>query len=344
MAEASLNGTFGAVLISVIVSSCLFGVTCTQTWYYFTRYSDSIVMKVLVSAIWVFECCHMCFISHAIYYYLILHYGDPASLAEIPVVWSVSLNIATTDIITFLVYLFYARRIYYLSKHNVPLVAVVVILSISRLGASFGVTGYRLGLMVLLRHYDLCLIVTVFSMYLKYFLFFARPSMRNLMRAALVLHVVTDLLVAVSLCYYLHNSRTGIKRTNTMIDKLMVYAIHTGLTTAFVDILVLAFNKAYPDNLVYMAVYLILANLYSNSFLAMLNARRPTKPIHESTSTDVNMWSLPTSGVQDKSSEGAATNTNNLRHININITSTVDTTGHADENLSSDSGSKVATL
>ncbi|KAK0237957.1 hypothetical protein EDD85DRAFT_562871 [Armillaria nabsnona] len=325
MAEASLNGTFGAFLISVIVSSCLFGVICTQTWYYFTRYSDSIAVKVFVSAIWIFEVFHMAFISHAIYHYVILHYGDPASLAEITVVWSVSLNVAITDIITLLVYLFYARRIYHLSKHNVPLVAVVVVLSICRLGTGMGITGY--------------------SMYLKYFVSFARPSMRILLRVGLVLHVVTDLLVAVSLCYYLHNSRTGIKRTNTMINKLMVYAIHTGLITAVVDILVLAFNKAYPDNLVYLSVYQIAGNLYSNSFLATLNARRPTKPIHESISTDVNMLSLPTSDAHDKSFEDATrTNTNNSRHININISSTVETTGHADENVSTDTGSKVASL
>jgi hypothetical protein len=49
MAEASLNGTFGAFLIGIIVSSCLFGVACTQTWYYYTRYSDGIVLKALVS-------------------------------------------------------------------------------------------------------------------------------------------------------------------------------------------------------------------------------------------------------------------------------------------------------
>ncbi|KAK0480578.1 hypothetical protein IW261DRAFT_1592979 [Armillaria novae-zelandiae] len=308
MAEASLNGTFGAFLIGVIASSTLFGVTCTQTWYYFTRYSDSIAVKALVSAIWILGVVHIIFVSHAIYFYAILHYGDSAFIAKIPVIWSVSLNIAVT-----------------------------VVLSISRLGASMGITGY--------------------SMYLKYFVLLLRPSMRNLIRATLVLHVVTDLLVAVSLCYYLHKSRTGIRRTNTMINRLMVYAIHTGLITAVVDILVLAFHKIYPENIVYMSVFLILANLYSNSFLATLNARRPTKPIHESTSTDVSMWSLPTSAAQG----AVRTNTNSLvlrpclffvvtliydeQHIlNVNITSTVETTGHMDGDVSINSRSKVESL
>ncbi|KAG7449942.1 uncharacterized protein BT62DRAFT_944549 [Guyanagaster necrorhizus] len=321
MAGGSLNGTFGAFLIGVIMSSCLFGVTCTQTWYYFTRYSDSIAIKALVCTIWyssllirhpilmglhrILEVIHVAFTSYAIYYYVVLHYGNPPALAEIPVVWSVSLNIGVTDLITLLVYLFYARRIYYLSNHNVPLVAIIIVLSICRLGTSLGVTGY--------------------SIYLKYFILFARPGMKNLIRTSLILHVVTDLLVAVSLCYYLHKRRTGIKHTNTMINRLMVYAIHNGLITAIVDILVFAFNTAYPDNLVYLSVYQIVANLYSNSFLATLNARRRTKPNND---TDVDMLSLSTSGAHDMSFEDAPrTNTTNLRHINITISSTVETMG-----------------
>ncbi|PBK89869.1 hypothetical protein ARMGADRAFT_1083334 [Armillaria gallica] len=345
MAEVSLNSTFGAFLISVIVSSCLFGVTCTQTWYYFTRYSDNIAVKVLVSAVWILEVFHMAFISHAIYHYVILHYGEPASLAEITVVWSVCLNIGLTICdLTLSVFFKLSLDENDLSKHNVPLVAVVVVLSICRLGVGLSITGYRLGSMVLLRH-DLRLIVTVFSMHLKYFVSFARPSMKILLRGGLALHVVTDLLVAVSLCYYLHNSRTGVKRTNTMINKLMIYAIHTGLITAVADIFVLAFNRAYPDNLVYIALYLIVGNLYSNSFLASLNARRPTKSIHESISTGVNMLSLPTSDAHDKSFEDATRiNTDNSRHIDINISSTVETTGHRDEDVSTDSGSTVASL
>ncbi len=35
---------------------------------------------------------------------------------------------------------------------------------------------------------------------------------QGLARASLVLYVVTDLLVALLLCYFLHSSRTGIKR------------------------------------------------------------------------------------------------------------------------------------
>ncbi|KAK0458201.1 uncharacterized protein EV420DRAFT_1544130 [Desarmillaria tabescens] len=322
MAEASLNSTFGAYLIGVIASSCLFGVTCTQTWYYFTRYSDGFVLKALVGAIWVLEVLHVAFASHAIYYFVILHYGDPAALAE--TVWSASLNIGITGITALLVYLFYARRIYYLSNHNVPLVAAVVILSITRSGTSIS--------------------VTIYSLYLKYFVLFERHSMTSLVRASLTVHVVTDLLVAISLCYYLHNSRTGIRRTDTIINRLMVYAVHNGLITSIADIFVIAFNTAYPSNLVYLSVYQIVANLYSNSFLATLNARRPTGSVDNNLSTDVNTLSLSTFGAHGQPFAAAARTNTNKRHVDINITSTVDTTRDTDRNTPTDPGPKVVSI
>ncbi|KAK0192935.1 hypothetical protein F5146DRAFT_1000042 [Armillaria mellea] len=129
MAEASLNGTFGAFLIGIIAFSYLFGVTCTQTWYYYTRYvlealvstkvpllNDPVLTDSKVGTIWILEVLHLTFRSHAIYYYVILHYGDPTAMAE--VTWSVSgfflFQSPPSDI-------FYA-----VSNYNIPLVAVLV--------------------------------------------------------------------------------------------------------------------------------------------------------------------------------------------------------------------------
>ncbi|PBK90117.1 hypothetical protein ARMGADRAFT_1014751 [Armillaria gallica] len=315
MAEASLNGTFGAFLIGIIVSSCLFGVACTQTWYYYTRYSDGIILKALVGTILILEVLHLAFGSYAIYYHVILHYGDPAALAEWT--WPVSLIIGITSLIALLVYLFYARRIYYLSNHNIPLVAVVVIPSFCRLGTSMCVTGY--------------------SLHLKYFVLFDRGTMASLARASLVLYVVTDLLVALLLCYFLHSSRTGIKRTDTLINKLIVYAIHNGLITSVADIFVIVFNIAYPKNLVYLSVDLIVANLYSNSFLATLNTRRPTKPVNDnfSTTDNDNTLCFATFGAHSQSlADTARAGNTNKRHVDVSDTSTMDVMGDTDRNSS----------
>ncbi|KAK0476154.1 hypothetical protein IW261DRAFT_1609763 [Armillaria novae-zelandiae] len=327
MAEASeslnLNATFGAFLISVIASSCLFGVTCTQAWYYYTRYSDGIVLKVLVGTIWILEVLHLAFGSHAIYHYVILHYGDPTALAE--VIWSVSLNVSVTALIALFVYLYYARRIYQLSNYNIPLVALVVIPSVCRLGTSICITGYGL--------------------HLKYYFLFKRSVMAGLIRASLTLYVVSDLLIAVLLCYYLHSSRTGITRTDTLINRLIIYAVHNGLITSVADIFVIVFNMTYPDNLVYLSVYQIVANLYSNTFLATLNARKATKPDNDHFSTNLNTLNLSTFGAHSRPlADAARAGGTNKRHVDIDITTTVEIERDTDGDSPSNSGSKVASF
>ncbi|KAK0490031.1 hypothetical protein EDD18DRAFT_1188022 [Armillaria luteobubalina] len=265
----------------------------------------------------ILEVLHVAFPGHAIYYYVILHYGDPTALTK--ATWTASATLGVTGLTGVLVYLFYARRIYYLSNHNVPLVAVIIFLSVCRLGTSLGLTG--------------------FSIHLKYFVQFERHSVTSLVRASLAIHVVTDFLVAGSLCYYLHSSRTGVKRTDTLINRLMVYAIHNGLITAVADILVMAFNIAYPGNLVYLAVYQIVANLYSNSLLATLNARRPSKQVNNNFTSEVDMLSLSTFG----NGRTTAINNPNTR-VDINITSDVDTMRDIERNPSTSNISKVVSL
>jgi hypothetical protein len=159
----------------------------------------------------------------------------------------------------------------------------------------------------------------------------------HLARASLVLYVVTDLLVALLLCYFLHSSRTGIKRTDTLINKLIVYAIHNGLITSVADIFVIAFNIAYPKNLVYLSIYQIVANLYSNSFLATLNARRPTKSVNDnfSTTDNANTLCFATFGAHSQSlADTARAGNTNKRHVDVSDTSTVDVMGDTDRNSS----------
>ncbi len=136
---------------------------------------------------------------------------------------------------------------------------------------------------------------------------------QNLLKTAMSLYLATDFLVAASLCYYLHTSRTGLKRydlshlsnethdsihssTDTIINKLIIYAINNGLLTgqrhssilrcleandvyiSVTDLLIIVFvsllyhtrisyadtdviqNRVYPGNLVYLSLYQVVAN------------------------------------------------------------------------------------
>ncbi|EEB93854.1 hypothetical protein MPER_07439, partial [Moniliophthora perniciosa FA553] len=69
-----------------------------------------------------------------------------------------------------------------------------------------------------------------------------------------------DVICAVALSYYLHTNRSGIKSTDTLINKLIVHAINNGALTSVVAISVAAFMIPKPKNLVYLAILQVIAN------------------------------------------------------------------------------------
>ncbi|EEB91558.1 hypothetical protein MPER_10061, partial [Moniliophthora perniciosa FA553] len=83
-----------------------------------------------------------------------------------------------------------------------------------------------------------------------------------------------DVICAVALSYYLHRNRSGVKSTDTLINKLIVHAINNGALTSLASISAVIVLVPIPKNLVYLAIYEVVGNLYANSLLSTLNSRR----------------------------------------------------------------------
>jgi len=82
-----------------------------------------------------------------------------------------------------------------------------------------------------------------------------------------------DLLNSAALCYYLWKSPKMAPGMHHMIDKIMAWAIETGLATSFCVTLMLIFNLVKPNWGVWECIYVVYAKLYSNMFLLSLNSR-----------------------------------------------------------------------
>ncbi|KAF5391398.1 hypothetical protein D9757_001974 [Collybiopsis confluens] len=84
--RSELGSTFGALEISTILSSILFGVVTTQTYAYHRRYPrDSFWTKIIVDALWLVELGHTICTIHFLYYWSVLWYGHPNALESAPV-------------------------------------------------------------------------------------------------------------------------------------------------------------------------------------------------------------------------------------------------------------------
>jgi len=83
-----------------------------------------------------------------------------------------------------------------------------------------------------------------------------------------------DTVITVAMCILLSRERkSSFQRTNSMINRLFVLTINTGLTTASCTLLLIIFLSVQKNVLTYVFFNYIIAPLYMNSALANLNSR-----------------------------------------------------------------------
>jgi hypothetical protein len=83
-----------------------------------------------------------------------------------------------------------------------------------------------------------------------------------------------DCTIAAAMCLILHRSNGGTGRTESVVETLIQYFIGTGLLTSFSAILCIALYVAQPGTLLYFGMEFSMTRLYTNSILAMFNARK----------------------------------------------------------------------
>ncbi|KIP03764.1 hypothetical protein PHLGIDRAFT_25944 [Phlebiopsis gigantea 11061_1 CR5-6] len=105
-----------------------------------------------------------------------------------------------------------------------------------------------------------------------------------LMNVGLVLASSVDILITVILTFLFrkHRASTSFKRTQHLVQQLMVYTINTGAFTTVCGIAALFMFNFLTSNLMFGGMLEILSKLYANSLLGMLNAREHLKDEYSS--------------------------------------------------------------
>ncbi|KAJ7283456.1 hypothetical protein C8J57DRAFT_1292608 [Mycena rebaudengoi] len=249
---STIDNTMGCALLGVIGAAGLYGVSCVQTWYYFNRYgaTDHWYIKLIVGSVFVFDSIHQALISHTVYWYVITNYSHPAALSRL--VWSILLEVLFTGFIGLIVQSFLTMRVWRLSNKNIALTAITASLVLAEFGCS--------------------VVFTIQSLRLETWQELAQ--LKGLSMAVNVLGAVSDALIAAILVIFLRRSRTGFKKSDTMISKLIMFSVSTGLLTSVCAVASLVSILVWGKTLIYVAFYFALGRLYYNSLLATLNARK----------------------------------------------------------------------
>ncbi|KIK66285.1 hypothetical protein GYMLUDRAFT_239265 [Collybiopsis luxurians FD-317 M1] len=92
-----------------------------------------------------------------------------------------------------------------------------------------------------------------------------------------VFGILSDASIALSLCLLLNenrHSRDAVEKTNSVITKLIIYAINRFLLLLVLAVVQIIVYIQNPSNLVWLALDFVSGTLYANSLLASLNFRK----------------------------------------------------------------------
>jgi len=112
----------------------------------------------------------------------------------------------------------------------------------------------------------------------------------------------------------LAKSRTGFRRTDSLVNILLVYTINTGLLTGIVAMLCFILYAVMPDTYIFMAIFLNLSKLYLNALLATLNAR---SNLRDQMNGAISIIPLP--GIAESGSDNSSKRIPTSPHIAINF-------------------------
>ncbi|KIM42084.1 hypothetical protein M413DRAFT_445246 [Hebeloma cylindrosporum] len=295
-----LSNTFGAMLVGALVSAMLYGLTTLQTYFYYVYYpNDSLGTRVLVFTIWVIDTLHGALMSLAVYHYLVINYNNPAELAFGH--WSLFASVAVNTVISCIVQWFFLIRIHRLCNIRVRwFVSSIIGLTV--------IAHFAFG------------IETVVFMFIKRE--FIKLSEINLQAATpfAIFAVLSDIMIAGSLCYLLYGSRTGFKRTDTIVTTLIVYAINRCLLTSVVAVIEVIVFSTVQHSLWFVGIDFVIGKLYANSLLATLNSREAIRAANPTTVNSVRL--------SDMEFNHMRSGTKNTRDLTLDFRSEGSTTRH----------------
>lgn len=252
----------GTMLVGVILSAILLGVCLTQTFYYYSNYpQDRWYHKSLVGSVAILDTLHMAAITHTMYHYLITHFNRPIELDYL--IWSIVIEALFTGVTGALVQCFYLARIWRLSERNYLLTALVLffILADAGCGTVWVILAMRIDT------YDQLIKINPLTITIN------------------ALSTAADCLIAAALCWFLWQARTGYKKSDNVINKVILFVVNTGVLTSMCAIAALIALVISPHTLTYASFYFCIGRFYTNAFLATLNARNRLTPSHPNSNT-----------------------------------------------------------
>ncbi|KAL1719713.1 hypothetical protein EV715DRAFT_290144 [Schizophyllum commune] len=297
---ATLDNTLGMLFDSLVLSAILYGAGLLQIWHYYRHYArkDGWIIRSLVITLFCIDTAQQGMYAASVYWYCVTTHGDPTSLTVLDA--KLAQQVILIGVLALIVQSFYCYRVFLLSRKNYFVAGFLLL--------------FCLGTFAVLSTY--------YGFIAQYSLFADLVTVKPLSIAINVTSAVMDVMISISMVFFLHTSKTGFKRSNDVLNRLIVFTFNTGLPTSAAAIWSLIAINVWPDTFVYMLTFFLEGRLYTNCLMVTLNSRANLKSaLSGSSGENYTMSSRDRSG---NLSSGQRLNGSNAIAIRIDTTQQLD--------------------
>ncbi|KAF8194746.1 hypothetical protein K438DRAFT_1968695 [Mycena galopus ATCC 62051] len=241
---------WGMQFLAYTFDIALWGVAVVLSLQYFRKYTnDPPLIRAVVAILLIVTTIHAVFLVMNDYKDFVSLFGDFDGLDLIP--YQTNVMICAGFVVACVAQLFYASRIWVLSGGNWRYVTPVIFLAVLQLAFGIAQTAE-----VAEVHRYSKLETTVFT-----------STAQGAATAA------CDVIITAILCYIFRMSRTGVRRTDSVLDKMIIFAFNRGAMTCLMALLQLIFFIAMPGTLIFTIFILSSSHVYVISVCSMLMSR-----------------------------------------------------------------------
>ncbi|KAI0351377.1 hypothetical protein OH77DRAFT_950707 [Trametes cingulata] len=252
----------GSILIGGFIQAIFYGNLFSLTWRYYTRdrRADPWWFNAAVGLAWLLCTLSVAITIQGLWFFIFQSFTTSRALAP----WTIDFYLFVNSMIATVVRLLYIYRLAKLCRT---------------------LTYFRrraLSTVVLLFTAVLCMVELAGSIDISVRLLRSQAATRGDVGSHLkpVFYLIfatglsADIILTILMCFWLYSARTGIQRTDSVINTMIVYSIQTGLFPSIVETGgMIAFIVA-PQSQTFLAFYIQIGVLYLSSLLTSLNTRR----------------------------------------------------------------------
>ncbi|KIJ44985.1 hypothetical protein M422DRAFT_251624 [Sphaerobolus stellatus SS14] len=264
-AQVTYAKIYGALLVAILISTFMYGISLSMVLQYFKLEAkrDTSVLKFTILLLITLTTLQTIFTVHELYNTFIISAGNPALMDRI------TLQLRAINKLTA------GNR----EHMHAPTLSHSLLnySSLAEFGQSARVFTVDLIPQILLGLLQMGAGLALVSIEATSKTFSGLGSRIDLVRKVMILQgaatAACDILISISLCYVLHSHRSGIKKTDSLINRMIIYAINRGIVTSICALLGAFLYYFTPDTYYFLIPSLANAYLYVISAVSILTLR-----------------------------------------------------------------------